>query len=181
MTMLTKLISEAIASGRSAIHEVAPEDFGPDTSRWSMLADCLAGVLERHPELTVSLSGSSVALAQFGLKPSSIEPVGRFLVTVRPGPTDRVGAVRIAFTGQDLPVPPESAGREETKRADDVRRDLRTALSKDPRHWRLRAEETRARAEQIKDLSIRLQMEGLAGDYEAMAARIEERLAREKR
>jgi len=47
----------------------------------------------------------------------------------------------------------------------------------DPKHWRERAEEARARAEQMKtDRDARQMMLGIAEDYEKLAKRAEERL-----
>jgi len=46
----------------------------------------------------------------------------------------------------------------------------------DPKHWRERAEEARARAEQMTDRDARQMMLGIAEDYEKLAKRAEERL-----
>jgi hypothetical protein len=49
----------------------------------------------------------------------------------------------------------------------------------DPEHWRKRAEESRARAEQMSDGGDAKQMMlGIAEDYEKLAKRAEERLAK---
>jgi DNA-binding ferritin-like protein len=45
----------------------------------------------------------------------------------------------------------------------------------DPKHWRERAEEARARAEQMTDRDARQMMLGIAEDYEKLAKRAEER------
>jgi hypothetical protein len=46
----------------------------------------------------------------------------------------------------------------------------------DPKHWRERAEEARAHAEQLTDREARRMMLEIAGDYEKLAKRAEERL-----
>ncbi len=46
----------------------------------------------------------------------------------------------------------------------------------DPAHWRQRADEARAMAEQITDRDARQMMLGIAEDYEKLAKRAEERL-----
>ena len=46
----------------------------------------------------------------------------------------------------------------------------------DPKHWRKRAEEARARAEQMTDRDARQTMLGIAEDYEKLAKRAEQRL-----
>jgi len=46
----------------------------------------------------------------------------------------------------------------------------------DPKHWRERTEEARARAEQMTDRDARQMMLGIAEDYEKLAKRAEERL-----
>jgi hypothetical protein len=46
----------------------------------------------------------------------------------------------------------------------------------DPKHWRERAEEARAHAEQLTDHEARRMMLEIAGDYEKLAKRAEERL-----
>jgi hypothetical protein len=48
----------------------------------------------------------------------------------------------------------------------------------DPGHWRVRAQEARALAEQMTDPVSRTMMLGVAADYERLAARAEERLAK---
>ncbi len=45
----------------------------------------------------------------------------------------------------------------------------------DPKHWRKRAEEARARAEQMTDRDARQTMLGIAEDYEKLAKRAEQR------
>ena len=45
----------------------------------------------------------------------------------------------------------------------------------DPQHWRKRAEESRARAEQMPDGDAKQMMLGIAEDYEKLAKRAEER------
>jgi hypothetical protein len=45
----------------------------------------------------------------------------------------------------------------------------------DPAHWRQRAEEMRALAEDIRDAETRAMMERIARDYEFLARRAEER------
>jgi len=47
----------------------------------------------------------------------------------------------------------------------------------DPEHWRERAKEARALAEQMADPISRQMMLGVAADYERLAARAEVRLA----
>jgi hypothetical protein len=46
----------------------------------------------------------------------------------------------------------------------------------DPKHWRERAEEARAHAEQISDAEARKTMLQIAEDYEKLAKRAEQRL-----
>ena len=46
----------------------------------------------------------------------------------------------------------------------------------DPAHWRQRADEARAMAEQMTDRDARQMMLGIAEDYEKLAKRAEERL-----
>jgi hypothetical protein len=48
----------------------------------------------------------------------------------------------------------------------------------DPKHWRKRAEEARAQAEQMTDRDAKQMMLGIAEDYEKLAKRAEERLAK---
>lgn len=105
------LIATALASGRPTFHEAAPEDFGPDTSRWTLLAGCLTALLEAHPGLSISLVASVVTLRKFGLVPASTRKLGRFRIAVWPGQTDREGAIRIAFCppGSPLAAPPMGA------------------------------------------------------------------------
>jgi hypothetical protein len=50
----------------------------------------------------------------------------------------------------------------------------------DPQHWRARANEIRAQAEQMKDPVTRQQMLALVEGYERLAKRAEERLARQR-
>jgi hypothetical protein len=53
-----------------------------------------------------------------------------------------------------------------------------TSAINDPEHWRSRAEEARAIAEQMKDMPSREAMLRIAKDYERLAARAEQRLKR---
>jgi hypothetical protein len=46
----------------------------------------------------------------------------------------------------------------------------------DPKHWRDRAEQARAHAEQMTDREAKQTMLGIAEDYEKLAQRAEERL-----
>ena len=48
----------------------------------------------------------------------------------------------------------------------------------DPKHWRERAEEARAMADQMTDREARATMLGIADDYELLAKSAEERAAR---
>ena len=48
----------------------------------------------------------------------------------------------------------------------------------DPKHWRERAEEARARVEQMIDRDAKEAMLRIAEDYEKLAKRAEERLAK---
>jgi hypothetical protein len=52
-----------------------------------------------------------------------------------------------------------------------------SAYVNDPEHWRYRAEETRALAEDMKDEQSRQLMVRIADDYDRLARRAEERLA----
>jgi len=52
-------------------------------------------------------------------------------------------------------------------------------LINDPQHWRFRAEEIRTLAEDMKDLVAREMMHRIAGDYDKLAKRAEERLRSE--
>ncbi|HEY7662730.1 MAG TPA: hypothetical protein VH934_06380 [Xanthobacteraceae bacterium] len=47
----------------------------------------------------------------------------------------------------------------------------------DPKHWRDRAEETRALADQMSDETSRQMMLRIAADYEHLAERAEQRMA----
>jgi hypothetical protein len=49
----------------------------------------------------------------------------------------------------------------------------------DPKHWRDRAKEVRAHAEQMTDRDAKQEMFRIAEDYEKLAKRAEERLAKE--
>ncbi len=50
------------------------------------------------------------------------------------------------------------------------------SFADDPAHWRQRADEARAMAEQMTDRDARQMMLGIAEDYEKLAKRTEERL-----
>jgi hypothetical protein len=50
----------------------------------------------------------------------------------------------------------------------------------DPEHWRLRAKEARAAAEGIRDEAAKNMMLGIASDYERLADRAAERIAKPK-
>jgi hypothetical protein len=50
-------------------------------------------------------------------------------------------------------------------------------LFNDPKHWRERAQEARATAEQIPDPDARQKMQEIAESYDRLARRAEERLA----
>jgi hypothetical protein len=50
------------------------------------------------------------------------------------------------------------------------------SFADDPAHWRKRADEARAMAEQMTDRDARQMMLGIAEDYEKLAKRAEERL-----
>jgi hypothetical protein len=52
---------------------------------------------------------------------------------------------------------------------------MKQALINDPTHWRERASEARANAEDITDAEAKLTMLGIANDYERMAMRVAER------
>jgi hypothetical protein len=49
------------------------------------------------------------------------------------------------------------------------------ALWNDPEHWRSRAEEARATADQLQDLEAKRVMLGIAEGYDELAARAESR------
>ena len=51
----------------------------------------------------------------------------------------------------------------------------------DPKHWRQRAEQARALAEQMSDAPSREMMLGIAKDYERLAERAEQRALEERR
>jgi hypothetical protein len=51
----------------------------------------------------------------------------------------------------------------------------------DPRYWRDRAKETRAKADQFKDPRTKRRMLGIAEGYERLAERIDRRLLKMKR
>jgi hypothetical protein len=53
-----------------------------------------------------------------------------------------------------------------------------TSIIDDPEHWRGRAEEARAIAEQMQDMPSREAMLRIAKDYERLAKRAEQRLKR---
>ena len=50
------------------------------------------------------------------------------------------------------------------------------SFADDPAHWRKRADEARAMAEQMTDRDAKQMMLGIAEDYEKLAKRAEERL-----
>ncbi len=50
------------------------------------------------------------------------------------------------------------------------------SFADDPAHWRQRADEARAMAEQMTDRDAKQMMLGIAEDYEKLAKRAEERL-----
>jgi hypothetical protein len=52
---------------------------------------------------------------------------------------------------------------------------LSSSFINDPEHWRGRAEEMRTLAEDMKDAATKEMMLGIAGDYETLAVRAEER------
>jgi hypothetical protein len=51
----------------------------------------------------------------------------------------------------------------------------------DPKHWRQRAEQARALAEQMSDLASREMMLGIVKDYEQLAERAEQRAQEERK
>jgi hypothetical protein len=51
----------------------------------------------------------------------------------------------------------------------------------DPKHWRQRAEQARALAEQMSDPASREMMLGIAKDYERLAERAEQRAQEERK
>ena len=53
-----------------------------------------------------------------------------------------------------------------------------SALLKDPKHWRERAEEARRLAGQLTDPDAQKTMLGIAGNYERLAARADLRMDR---
>jgi hypothetical protein len=55
-----------------------------------------------------------------------------------------------------------------------------TAARNDPRHWRDRAREARAVAEQITDPGPKEKMLSVAADYEKLARRAEQRMTKPK-
>jgi hypothetical protein len=55
-----------------------------------------------------------------------------------------------------------------------------THILGDPKHWRNRAQETRALADQMSDPDTRRIMIGVAEDYEKLAKRAEERAAKSR-
>jgi hypothetical protein len=56
-----------------------------------------------------------------------------------------------------------------------VRHVMRRALINDPKHWRSRAEETRAIARDLDDPQAKWAMERIAEEYDRLAERAEER------
>jgi hypothetical protein len=54
-------------------------------------------------------------------------------------------------------------------------------LFDDPKHWRQRAEQARALAEQMSDLASREMMLGIVKDYEQLAERAEQRAQEERK
>jgi hypothetical protein len=50
-----------------------------------------------------------------------------------------------------------------------------------PKHWRQRAEQARALAEQMSDLASREMMLGIVKDYEQLAERAEQRAQEERK
>jgi hypothetical protein len=101
---LEQLISSALLSGEPTFHEALPEDFGSDGARWTLFADCLIALLNAHPALSISLAGSYSTLDKFGLEAASIKKLGRYRVTVWPGPTERPGAIRLSFSPKHSPI-----------------------------------------------------------------------------
>ena len=53
---------------------------------------------------------------------------------------------------------------------------MTTSLADDPKHWRDRAQEARARAGELNDPAAKRQMLGIARGYDRLATRAEERL-----
>lgn len=134
MNQLGALIATALASGRPTFHEAVPEDFGPNTGRWTLLAGCLMALLEAHPGLGISLIASVATLRKFGLVPASTRRIGRFRISVWPGQTDRVGAIRIAFCppGSPLAAPPPVAQERQPVPEAPPPGESRTGRARDP-------------------------------------------------
>jgi hypothetical protein len=57
---------------------------------------------------------------------------------------------------------------------------MRDGLMNNAKHWRDRAEEARANAEQMNDLEAKRQMSEIAAGYERLAQRAEQRLREAK-
>jgi hypothetical protein len=58
---------------------------------------------------------------------------------------------------------------------------MRLALLNDPAHWRKRAAEARASAEEMTDPEAKLTMLAIAADYEKLALRAADRLIASKK
>jgi hypothetical protein len=94
---LKPLILTALASGRPTFYEAMPDSFGNDTTRWTLLRECLLALLQKHGGLEIRLVGTLPALDAFGLRPGVDELVGSSLVAVTLGATETPGAIRLVF------------------------------------------------------------------------------------
>lgn len=91
-------IQYTLVTGQPTHHEAAPEDFGADTGRWSLLRECLALLLARHDGLRIEVIGSLDTLRKFALVPGQTRAVGDATVPVFFGRTERSGVIRFQFS-----------------------------------------------------------------------------------
>lgn len=91
------LIRTVLGTGIEAYHEVKPADFGEAAGRRTMFLQCVEVIMQRYPELRITLSGDRAALIDMGLSPDGDVLIGQQVYRTPVGPTFEPGRVRLTF------------------------------------------------------------------------------------